>query len=952
MEKALEQKLTASALGGLVDQTKYEINDYLAPTLLTNREGDHLWDRLKAELKTCRSFKFALAFITQDMLVPLKVVLADLALKGVTGQILTSTYLGFNSPAMFRELLKFPNVEVRLTEAEGFHAKGYIFQHTDYQTALIGSANFTRKALLQNMEWNVVLSSMEDSRFTHQIQAEFTQFFKDAQPLSSQWIDDYAKDYQPLRQKQIKKQVVSPIQANFMQVAALKELAALRKSGASKALVISATGTGKTYLGAFDVKQVGAKRLLFVVHREQILKAALRSFHKVLGGSLSEYGILAGGQKQTKAKYLFATVQTLSKPEILTEFMPDEFDYVLIDEAHHVGAKSYQVILDYLQPKFLLGMTATPERNDNLSVFQVFDYNVAYEIRLQDALRAKMLTPFHYVGLVDYELDGQMISEKAPLRQLAATKRVDYLLKEINYYRDESQPIRGLIFVSRQAEAQQLAEILTTRGYPSQALTNQDTVSQRLEAVSALEKGQLMYLITVDIFNEGIDIPSVNQVVFLRNTESNIIFTQQLGRGLRKAPHKDSVLVLDFIGNYQNNYLIPQALSGDRSASKDAAYQTLFSQSTLGLATINFSQIAQECIFAALAQVKLDAMRRLKEEYLFLSQRLNRPALLVDFQKLGSIDAQVFAHLKLTNYGQFLQKMGVDITLSDYEDKVLTFMTKELLVGLRPQELFLLKILLNQSSLSKDALKKQLQARGWLATDEILAGMENILNLSFFEIKAGSELKSQQYGGIPLVELVAGKYQLNKSLQRSLQQNTWFLRLFLDVITAGLMLNKAYDNKQVFTRFKRYSRKDVCRLLNLPKDISAPMYGYRVLADVCPVFIIHQKLDQTKRAALYQNDFSHNDTIRWYTRSPRHLDSPEVKQLLAQKGDGSPQVRIEVFVKPSDSNESDFYYLGQALIVADSVKEEVLEGGKRPKQVVGMDLKLKQALSFSELQRL
>ena len=950
----IKASLAASVLGSLVKQGDYEVNDYLAPKLLTNTAEDNLWGRLKAELQSCRSFKFAVAFITLEMLVPLKVVLADLAKAGVTGQLVTSTYLGFNSPAVFRELLKLPNVTVKIASQEGFHAKGYLFDHGDYQTAIIGSANFTRAALLKNAEWNLAVSSLVAGGFTREVKAEFTRAFDSGQVLDEEWLKNYQQTYQAPKVVSTPTEKSSRLKPNSMQAAALKELAALRAKGAKKSLVISATGTGKTYLGAFDVKQAQVKRFLFVVHREQILTAALKSFRRVLGGPASDYGILGGGQKQLTARYLFATVQTLSKPEVLAQFEQTEFDYILIDEAHHVGAKTYQAILNYFQPEFLLGMTATPERNDDLSVFANFDYQVAYEIRLQDALQAGMLTPFHYVGLVDYELTqtGET-NVKGSLQQVAVSDRLDYLLEEINYYQPSSQPIRGLMFVSRQDEARQLAQLLTKRGYPSLALTNQDSVATRLKAVSQLEAGQLTYLVTVDIFNEGIDIPSVNQVVFLRNTESSIVFAQQLGRGLRKAPGKEAVLVLDFIGNYQNNYLIPQALSGDRSASKDKAYQTLFSQTNLGLATINFSKIAQEQIFQALAKVKLDAWQKLKAAYQSLSARLNRPALLMDFQRLGDFDAQVFARLKLPNYGHFLQRMGQAVDLSTYEDQVLTFVTKELLLGLRPQELTLLKQLVAKRRLAKVDFKKQLQVKGWLADEGTLAGVENILGLGFFKIKAGSGLKSDQYGHLPLAEIKAGSYHLNAQLQASLDTNHWFKLLFSDALEAGLTLNQAYDNHQTFTRFQRYSRKDVCRLLNLAKDVSAPMYGYKVFDRVCPVFIIHQKLDQTKRAALYQNNFSHNDRIRWYTRSPRHLDSPEVKQLLAKRADGSFQVQIELFVKPSDSQESGFYYLGPATIVEDSVKEESLvQAGRKPKQVVGMDLKLTQALSFSELQRL
>lgn len=396
----LQTELQNSALAGLVDKERYISQDEYLPKLLFNTSEDHVKTHLDEELMTCQHFTFAVAFITEAVLTMLKPKLADLALKGVTGRILTSNYLGFNNPKVFKELLKIPNLEVRiLKQSDSFHAKGYIFDKGEYQSMIIGSSNLTETALIRNYEWNLRITSYENAALTDQVINEVEQQWQRAAALTPEWITDYEADYQTIvfnRQKNEPAEIVaeesahySTITPNHMQKDALKSLNFLRHEGHQKALIVSATGTGKTYLGAFDVKRVNPKKFLFIVHREQILKKAKASFHQVLGGDWSEYGILSGNENQRDARYLFATIQTLSKENTLSQFDPEEFDYIMIDEAHKSGASSYHRVIDYFKPQFLLGMTATPERTDDFNIYELFDYNLAYEIRLQDALEEK-----------------------------------------------------------------------------------------------------------------------------------------------------------------------------------------------------------------------------------------------------------------------------------------------------------------------------------------------------------------------------------------------------------------------------------------------------------------------------------------------------------------------------------------------------------------------------------
>ena len=814
-------------LHGFVDQN-YLGSEELGPKILANNQQERIWQTLRQELYSCKSFTWTVAFITQDMLVPFKVIMADLAKNGISGTIITGDYLGFNNPRVFTELQKIPNLEVRIANKAGFHTKGYLFDHENYQTVIIGSANFTRSALLANYEWALKVSSKKQADLTAQLVDKIADLKQDSFVLNSAWLTDYRKNWvKPERVATDRHQ--TKILPNKMQKAALKQIEALVASGEKRGLVVSATGTGKTYLGAFAVKKYQPRRFLYIVHREQIAKKSLESFYRVIGGPRSDYGLLTGNRHNLQAKYLFATVQTISQPEMLANFNSDEFDYILIDEAHRAAAPSYQRLLHYFKPNFWLGMTATPERMDEQNVYQIFDYNLAYEIRLRDALEEKMLAPFHYVGVQDYEADGVVIDETTDLRYLASTSRVDYVLKELDYYGYCGTKAKGLVFCSRQDEARELARLFSQKGYPAVALTNEDNEKRRNEVVASLVKGEIEYIVAVDLFNEGIDIPALNQIVMLRNTQSSIVFIQQLGRGLRKYPGKDFTVVLDFIGNYKNNYMIPLALNQDTSRSKDQAKRETRLPSFIDVSTINFSKIASEKILASLDSVKLDGMRELRQSYHDLKNKLGRVPLLFDFYQYGSVAPIVFAQNHgLASYADFLGKMGEDVNLSKYENEVLSFVTKELLNGKRIHELLLLEMLLEQDIVKQEDYLAQLKRHHAYVNDELLASVDAILSLDFFDIKQGKTTKKAQYGKLPLVERSnLFDYQLNGSLRSALDQHD-FKNLFVDAIKTGLALNQEYDNQRQFTLYQQYDRKDACRLLNWPKDVSAPMYGYRV----------------------------------------------------------------------------------------------------------------------------
>ncbi|OJU40732.1 MAG: hypothetical protein BGN97_05340 [Microbacterium sp. 69-10] len=581
------------------------------PLLIDNDGANQMLRAIRHELSRSRSFIFSVAFVTTSAVAMLKQALLDFPGQGT---IITSTYLGFNSPGAFRELLNLPNVTVRVytgTRA-GFHAKGYLFEQDQSTTAIVGSSNLTPPALLTNREWNLRFSALPDGDIVDQLRRAVDVQLQTSVPLTVGWIDAYQATYvPPERRSRVVEVGDDAIQAlvpgerivpNSMQTEALVEIQKVRDAGERRAVVVSATGTGKTILSALDVRAVDPKRMLFVAHREQILDRAIEEFSRVLDAPAREFGKFVGPRRELDHKYVFATIQSLTTANNLLSIPPDHFDYVLIDEVHRAGAGSYRQVVNYLQPDFLLGMTATPERTDGFNVFEMFDFNVPYEIRLQKALEEEMLAPFHYYGVTDFARDEQIIDDTSQLATLIAPERADHIIKAIETYGHVGTAARGLMFCSRTEEARELVALLNRRSVHGRrlrtvALTGQDSINTREAVVERLERGELDYIVTVDVFNEGIDIPSVNQVVMLRQTKSSIIFTQQLGRGLRKAAGKDHLVVIDFIGNYTNNYLIPIALFGDNSLNKDSIRKKIMDAQEAGaisgLSSVNFDKVSR-----------------------------------------------------------------------------------------------------------------------------------------------------------------------------------------------------------------------------------------------------------------------------------------------------------------------------------------------------------------------
>lgn len=932
---------------GFIDNSIQSLSRY-QPALITNRNGTVL-DTLEEELRSATSFTIAVAFITLGGLLDLKSTLADLKKHGIHGKLITSNYLGFNNPDVFDDLLKIPNLDVRILNQDGFHTKTYYFKHDDYESALIGSSNLTQNALKKNFEWNLRITSTEHGDVICNLKNELNDLWQQAIPLTSSWIENYRHNWQPnypvSSSSKFKKS--DKIIPNEMQKPALEALKHLRNvDHAKKGLVVAATGTGKTYLAAFDVQQFQPKRLLFVVHREQILHKAMASFKEILGGSDTDYGILSGNQKETTARYLFATVNMISKKSVCNQLGSKAFDYIIIDEAHRVSQNHsdeketmYQRLMDFYKPQFMLGMTATPERTDGTNVYEYFDYHLAYEISLLDSLDHDLLTPFHYIGVTDYEKDGKVIDDKTSLKYLISDERVNHIINKTNYYGPRNNNVHGLIFVSRVVEGHELAIKLTNKGIKAQFVSAEDTVETREKAVHQLTSGKLQYIITVDIFNEGVDIPILNQIIMMRPTKSSIIFLQQLGRGLRKFAKKEYVTVLDFIGNYDENYMIPMAFDRSHTSNKEKIRKQIISPSISGVSTINFEEVARKRILNAISNAHLNDMNRFKIAYQSLKDKIGlRSPMLLDFCKMGNIDVPEIISKFGTLYdmqAKFENNFSKKLNKDQYS--FLKFISAEITVSKRPTEAWILKQLLVQHPLNDTDILSKIQSQGFFCDMETLDNIASVLNLKYL-----AKVKLKKYGDVALTERINGEWKLTLKLQQALQSQI-FKAYFTDAIDANLW--NIHQNPEIyrnrFTIGEKYYRSDIIKMLNWKKEpnyLSVGGYSLREDGRFLPIFISLKKTEKIQNKMVYRNNFFDRSTLPVYSKSGRSTSSTTESKMLDVKDFGM----IHLFVRKSNDNRldgKDFYYLGSARVLnAKDIVEENIDG--KPTKLVEFILRL------------
>ena len=922
----IQQIITQSIQTGFINQMIQSDKSY-RPELLTNdhKQGKKVLSTILQELETCEEFWFSVAFVTTSGIATLMNTLIELEKKNIKGKILASQYLNFTQPEALKRLKQFKNIELRIATEGAFHSKGYLFKNKGVYDLIIGSSNLTQTALCSNKEWNLKISATEESELIDQVEKEFHKEFEAAQIVTDKYLLEYGILWKEKMQfertikqkrKAIDKVVITP---NLMQREALENINHLRAEGKGKALLVSATGTGKTFLSAFDVQQFKPKKFLFIVHRRTIAEEAMKTFQGLLSDDI-KMGIYSGAQRELNADYIFCTVQTISKQEHLDKFKRNHFDYIVIDETHRAGADSYKRIMEHFTPKFMLGMTATPERTDGADIFKLFDYNIAYEIRLHRALSENMLCPFHYYGVTDLTIDGEEVDDQTDFNKLFAAERADRVIENAELYGCDDGEVRGLVFCSRNEIALELSKQFNEKGYNTIALTGDNSEDERRSAIESLEseekKDKLDYIFTVDIFNEGIDIPRVNQIIMLRPTQSAIIFVQQLGRGLRKNGAKDYLTVIDFIGNYNNNYLVPIALYGDKTYNKDTLRKLMTSGSSHipGSSTINFDEITKERIFDAIDKANMSKLVALKSDYNNLKNKLGRIPMMLDFLEYGARDPWLYVKYK-KSYLNFINVVEEQYrkALNNKELKLLEYFNLEINNTKRVEESIILLELIDHSEISITKLKMSITTQfDYEIDNDTIESCINNLNFNFIR---------QDY---KIVKKEGAILKVDSDLIKALS-NPVFKQFLLDNTSYSILgFKNTYSKEKLvggLIRFNKYGRKDVCRILNWDLDISSTLYGYRTRDNITPCFVTYKKSLEISESTKYNDHFIDSKTFAWESRSQRNIESPEIQNVINSK-------RILLFVKKGDGEGTDFYFIGDCKIINGSIKQDKMDDGK------------------------
>ena len=501
--KELQNGLNAAYINGSV-----AVNLAYKPAFVSNNpeEGKKVISSVEDELLRCDQFQISVAFITMGGVTPLLQTLKELEKKGVKGQILTTNYLNFSEPRALEKLNGLKNITLKMYDVEaagnGLHTKGYIFKKEEIYRIIIGSSNMTSAALTVNKEWNTKLISTENGEVAEEIVEEFHNLWNSEYALPyDDFYEIYRERYNIIKhQREIAKCEEIPslekyrLKPNSMQERFIANLRKILEQGEERALLISATGTGKTFASAFAMRELGFKRVLFLVHRVTLAKQAKKSFEKVFGKKVT-MGVVGAGFYEYEKEYVFATVETLNRDTHLFQYQPDTFDCIILDEAHHSSNNIYTKVINYFKPKLFLGMTATPDKRDDnqqgKNIYEIFHYQIAYEIRLQQAMEEDLLCPFHYFGISEIiSLDDKMLQATkltdAAFNQLTSDERVRHIIEQSEYYGYSGNRVKGLIFCSRVKECEELSKKFNELGYRTVTLSGNDNEDKRQEAFERL----------------------------------------------------------------------------------------------------------------------------------------------------------------------------------------------------------------------------------------------------------------------------------------------------------------------------------------------------------------------------------------------------------------------------------------------------------------------------------
>jgi superfamily II DNA or RNA helicase/HKD family nuclease len=925
------------------------------PYLLTNSASDpfNLFKALKYELMTADRANFMVSFIRWSGMQLLIRSIDDFRKSDSTRKlrILTSTYLKVTEPKALRRLLEIPNVETRVFDSGkvSFHTKAYLFERqSGLHTAIIGSSNLSYSALQTGYEWNVKLPSGAHIAIYERANGAFQRYWDDprAIPLQEAFIQEYEKEYNNKKVMLVNPYIAAqhidfaeiveeqatkdqPIQPNSMQQEALEALKQTRANGHDKGVIIAATGTGKTYLSAFDVRNFGAKRMLFLAHRDEILESAQATFKDVFGSNLS-CGKLSGTSKEGDKPYLFSTVQTLSREEVLNQYPRDYFDYVVVDEFHHAEAATYRKVIEHFQPKFLMGLTATPDRMDGRDVLALCDHNVVYEIRLRDALKEGLLAPFRYFGLSDPTINyedietqnnGQFV-ENELVRALNTHERVDYVIEMMQKFSYDGSILRALGFCASIEHARYMSAEFNKRGFVTGCLTGEDSPEQRQLLISRLENDEdpLQIIFTVNIFNEGVDIPKLNVILFLRPTESATIFIQQLGRGLRKIPGKAYVTVLDFIGNYHKSFIVPLALSGQhnhKAFDRDSlrvAIETEFADLPDGC-FVDLEEVSRQQILNKIENVRMDRDAMLMDLYNQFRKELGNSPEINDFLYF---DGAPSLHFFVNKYGSWVQTKKKMRDMSEFdlellEDSLRLQMVQRLESMLPvkwPYEIAVLAVSLKKNEVTVEDVIVELQYRFAINLTAEVQGSK--IERAMEKLAAPTTKHKWSWGS-----LSEGVFTLSSEVKDSIGKDA-FLAYFSDRIEYGLAEFRRVYRPNVFfssdknvVLYQNYTRNDLIYLFESTAQEGSWREGVSRVDNHYLLFINLNKGEKVADHLNYHDYFVDQQHFHWQSQNATSHESQRGQEYIHHKEKG---MHVHLFIRKFEDMHGvtlPFTYLGE-----------------------------------------
>lgn len=956
---------------------------------------------LKQELLNCKKFYFIVSFIKYSGIQLLISTLDELEKQGIQGEIITSVYLNITDSKALRKLLSYKNIKVKIynNSSESFHTKAYLFEKEKYHSVIIGSSNISQSALYSAEEWNVKLT---DSSFFNIYEKSLNQFEKlwhsnEAIELTEDFVDEYEKykksinvqntfDYRKTKIEQENEFV-----PNSMQKRVLGKLKETRENGNKKGLVISATGTGKTYLAAMDIKQffeinsntenklfeINDKKsktsnikFLFIAHREELLENAINVFSKILKIDKNEFGRIYGGVKEINKSMIFVSIQSLRN--CYNEFKYNFFDYIIVDEFHHSMSDSYLKTLSYFQSKFLLGLTATPKRMDGKDILSLCDYNVVDEIGIKEALEEDLIVPFHYFGVNDYTINYENIpykngkyNEKILLENLLLNTRTDYIVEKINKFGFDGDKLSAVAFCQNIEHAFFMKEEFSKKGYKSAVITANTSSNERSEILEKFKNKKIEILCVVDILNEGIDIPTINLLLFLRPTMSSTIFIQQIGRGLRKAKNKDFVTIIDFIGNHKKDYLLINYFSSEVD-NKD----TLFTKKEKIINEIKnqFSNIPKSCyveldricqnrIIEKIEKINFSSKNILKEMYLDYKAEIGKFE--DEFLRIRDFDTNIelFQELCLkmhSFYNAQLQFEDSKIFKNENEKNPLNTAETQFLEYLE-KKITLVEpftfLIIDYLATGKEYINNSDLLNKYKEFFDIKRNFEKyyLLNRIFEELTEDEILEKNLYGykfSKKYKNLFLNKKLNEKNNMKSQQKENKlnFINRLKQLVHLGLNEFKRNDldefNENILISYKEYKRVELQILLDSKVPKGSWRAGYaNTNKDIC-LFATIDKTHIFQENLKYDNSLFADDIIQWISQPKTSHNSSVGQMFIHHKEKG---FKVHIFIRKyafmNGNKTNPFIYLGNAQYYSS-------KGDKPMKILWKLDKKIPQKLIY------